>query len=139
MSSGASRWISPSTGFHTGVSVRNSLLGSGAALVPLVAREATRLTWYTCGPTVYDVAHVGHARLFVSVDVLQRLLAARFGVALDAVVNVTDVDEKLLRRASALGVDPRRLARDMEASFLADMRLLNVRAPTRLVRRRHRR
>jgi cysteinyl-tRNA synthetase len=131
-------WSLP-RGVGTGLSVRNSLCSAASAcssadLVPFVVRDASRVSWYTCGPTVYDVSHVGHARLFVSVDVLQRLLADRFALPVDSVMNVTDVDDKLIRRARDSGCDVRALARDMEAAFLADMRALNVRAPSRLTR-----
>ncbi|EIE23980.1 hypothetical protein COCSUDRAFT_1550, partial [Coccomyxa subellipsoidea C-169] len=58
-----------------------------------------RVTWYTCGPTVYDAAHLGHARYYVTMDILRRVIEDYFGYDVDLVMNVTDVDDKIIRRA----------------------------------------
>src|ERR1035438_8545826 len=55
---------------------------------------------YTCGPTVYDYAHIGNFRTFTFVDILRRWLRAS-GFALDHVMNITDVDDKIIRNAVA--------------------------------------
>ena len=66
---------------------------------PLIPRQPSRLTWYNCGPTVYDAAHMGHARNYVSVDVLRRVLEDYFGYHIHFVMNVTDIDDKIIVRA----------------------------------------
>jgi cysteinyl-tRNA synthetase len=54
--------------------------------------------WYSCGPTVYDDAHLGHARNYVTIDILRRVLAGYFGYNLRFVQNITDVDDKIILR-----------------------------------------
>ncbi len=98
-------------------------------------RQAPRpWKWYACGPTVYDMAHLGHARTYVCQDVVRRVLTQHFGQAVTFVMGVTDVDDKILQRAQERKEDPRALARRCEAEFWADMRALNVQAPTAVVR-----
>lgn len=59
-----------------------------------------QLTWYNCGPTVYDAAHLGHARTYVTLDMLQRIVSHHFGVPLFTAMGMTDVDDKIIKRAS---------------------------------------
>lgn len=58
------------------------------------------MTWYVCGPTVYDDAHVGHARNYVSTDIIRRIMRDYFKFDVKFVMNVTDVDDKV-RNADA--------------------------------------
>jgi cysteinyl-tRNA synthetase len=60
--------------------------------------EGKLVTWYTCGPTVYDEAHLGHARNFVSVDILRRIMKDYFGFRVKFVMNITDIDDKIILR-----------------------------------------
>jgi len=85
---------------------------------------------YVCGPTVYAPAHVGHARTYLYFDILRRALHAE-GVPVEYVMNITDFEEKIDRRAAALGISWRTLARREEAGFLRDMDMLGVSRPTR--------
>ncbi len=78
---------------------------------------------FVCGPTVYDVPHLGHAKTYTQFDFLVRLLRAR-GFAVTYVQNITDVDDKIIRRARELGIDPSDLARGYERAYLDDMRAL---------------
>ncbi|EFJ14506.1 hypothetical protein SELMODRAFT_180921 [Selaginella moellendorffii] len=57
------------------------------------------VTWYICGPTVYDSSHIGHARNYVTFDILRRILEDFFGYDVFYVMNVTDVDDKIIKRA----------------------------------------
>lgn len=57
------------------------------------------VTWYSCGPTVYDASHMGHARNYVTTDILRRLMSAYFGYKINYVQNVTDVDDKIIIKA----------------------------------------
>jgi cysteinyl-tRNA synthetase len=88
---------------------------------------ARPLTWYICGPTVYDCAHLGHARTYVSFDIIHRLLTDHFHVPVSVAMGITDIDDKIIDRASAAGVDFRAWARYYEQDFVADMRALAVR------------
>jgi L-cysteine:1D-myo-inositol 2-amino-2-deoxy-alpha-D-glucopyranoside ligase len=83
------------------------------------------VTMYTCGITPYDAAHLGHAMVYVTYDVLQRRLRD-LGHRTDCVRNVTDVDDDILRKARELGVHYLDLAAGEIARFDADMRALNL-------------
>lgn len=88
-----------------------------------------RVNMYVCGPTVYDDAHLGHARCYVTWDTLVRFL--RFvGYDVVYVRNVTDVDDKILNRAKARGEAPVTLAERNYQRFREDMAALNVSPPT---------
>ncbi|EDQ90779.1 uncharacterized protein MONBRDRAFT_223, partial [Monosiga brevicollis MX1] len=64
-----------------------------------VPQQGPRVTWYACGPTVYDAAHLGHARSYVSFDILRRILREYFGYDVQFVMNITDIDDKIIIRA----------------------------------------
>ncbi|CAK7244387.1 MAG: cysteinyl-tRNA synthetase [Sporothrix thermara] len=85
---------SPSAG---GIAVFNSL--KPGAPVPFVTREDGSVSWYSCGPTVYDLSHMGHARNYVSTDVIRRILMHYFGLKVNFVMNITDVDDKIIIKA----------------------------------------
>lgn len=79
--------------------IYNSLTDSKVPLVPTAGVSSRQLTWYECGPTVYDSAHMGHARNYVTFDIVRRILEDYFGYSILYVMNVTDVDDKIIRRA----------------------------------------
>lgn len=83
----------------SGVQLYNSLVDEKKVLVPSAGPSSRHLTWYSCGPTVYDSAHLGHSRNYVTFDILRRLLQDYFGYNVHAVMNVTDVDDKIIVRA----------------------------------------
>ncbi len=90
--------------------------------LPLVAGEA-RL--YTCGPTVYDFAHIGNFRAYVWEDALRRFLRHR-GLRVTQVMNITDVEDKIIREAAAAGVGIDDYTRGYIDAFFADLDTLNV-------------
>jgi len=97
---------------------------------PLKTQEENLAKVYICGPTVYDYAHLGHARCFIVYDVLIRHLRAS-GMAVDYVRNITDVNDKILARAQEKGVSPTELARAMTEAFWEDMaKLRNLKPDT---------
>ena len=91
--------------------LHNTLSGKTEPFVPLRAGE---VKMYTCGPTVYDYAHIGNFRTFVFQDILRRYLKQR-GLKLHHVMNLTDVDDRIIANAAAahLGIreTPRSLRR----------------------------
>lgn len=87
---------------------------------------------YVCGITPYDATHMGHAATYVAFDLLNRAWADA-GVEVTYVQNVTDVDDPLLERATATGVDWRELAEGQTELFRTDMAALNVLAPQHYV------
>src|SRR5574341_1793858 len=103
----------------------DTLAGRKRELAPL---EPGRVRFYACGPTVYDQAHVGHARSYVAWDVVVRHLRSR-GLAVRYVRNYTDVDDRIIRRAAERGEDPAALARRHADSFLEDMDALGCLRP----------
>ena len=113
------------------VSLYNSLSDTRE---PLKLREAGVVTWYTCGPTVYDVAHLGHARTYVTLDIVRRLLEDYLNFKVRFAMGMTDVDDKIINRARENGESPRDLAVRFERSFNHDMSDLGVRPPTAIGR-----
>jgi cysteinyl-tRNA synthetase len=59
---------------------------------------------YTCGPTVYDDAHLGHARTYVALDIIHRILERVFGIRVNHVLGMTDIDDKIIARSAEQGV-----------------------------------
>ncbi len=67
--------------------------------MPFVTKEDGAVSWYSCGPTVYDLSHMGHARNYVSTDVIRRILMHYFNLKVHFVMNITDVDDKIIIKA----------------------------------------
>lgn len=93
-----------------------------------LTREEGKVCMYVCGITPYDVLHVGHARTFVVFDVIRRYLEYR-GYEVFHVQNITDIDDKIINRASELGISPRELAERQIADAEVDMRALGLLKP----------
>lgn len=79
------------------ITVHNSL--KPGAPVPFVPKEEGNVSWYACGPTVYDISHLGHARNYVSTDIIRRIMMHYFGFKVNFVMNITDIDDKIIIRA----------------------------------------
>src|SRR5919109_4216349 len=95
------------------------------------ARDNT-VRMYTCGPTVYDFAHIGNFRTFTFVDLLQRWLRA-CGFELDHVMNITDVDDKIIRNAAAQHKSLEDYTAIYTQHFLDDCKKLRLERPEHLV------
>lgn len=80
---------------------------------------------YTCGPTVYDFMHIGNLRTFVFADILRRVLLEN-GYEVIAVQNITDIDDKIIKRAKEKGVSIKDLADEYTKYFLEDIYKLNI-------------
>ena len=96
---------------------------------PLVPIDGTTLRMYACGPTVYDYGHIGNFRTFLQVDVLRRALEL-FGTPVRHVMNITDVDDKIIRNASLAGLHIQDYTRRFEEAFFEDLNALAVKRPT---------
>ena len=88
---------------------------------------------YACGPTVYDFGHIGNFRTFIHVDVLRRTLKL-LGMPIRHVMNITDVDDKIIRGAAAAHQPLSAFTHKFEAAFLEDMEALSVERPEVLPR-----
>ncbi len=102
--------------------VYNSLTRRIEALVPL-SDNTIRL--YTCGPTVYNFAHIGNFRAYTFEDVLRRVIQFN-GMKIKQVMNLTDVDDKTIRGANAAGVPLTDYTRTYKDAFFADLKKLNI-------------
>ena len=95
--------------------------------------EPGRVRMYACGPTVYDYGHIGNFRTFIFVDILARFLR-QSGYELQDVMNITDVDDRIIENSAKLGLTVSQYTQKYEAAFLEDAALLNVARPSQLVR-----
>ncbi len=87
---------------------------------------------YACGPTVYDYGHIGNFRTFVAVDLLQRFFR-QSGYRVRYVMNITDVDDKIIRNAAQAGISVHQFTAKYEKAFAEDSALINI-EPPKLVR-----
>lgn len=92
------------------------------------------IKYYLCGVTVYDASHLGHARTYIMFDVIRRLLRDYFNYSITLVMNITDIDDKIINKANEEGKDFKEVAKYWENEFLNDMKQLNVEPPTVLTR-----
>jgi cysteinyl-tRNA synthetase len=114
----------------TELRLHNTLSGLTEPFVPLTPGEVRS---YTCGPTVYDFAHIGNFRTFVFQDVLRRFLRSK-GFRVTQVMNLTDVDDRIIQRSAAAGVSIREYTDKYIQAFLDDRRALNLEPPEHIAR-----
>lgn len=112
------------------IQVHNTLSGKVEPFVPLVKGE---VHMYTCGPTVYDFAHIGNFRTFIFQDILRRFLKLR-GFKLTHVMNLTDVDDRIIANAAVAGIGIRDYTEKYVQAFFADCRSLSVESPEHWIR-----
>lgn len=108
----------------------NTLTGS---VEPLAPSDGATLRMYACGPTVYDYGHIGNFRTFIHVDVLRRSLKLA-GIEVRHVMNITDVDDKIIRGAMAANQSLSGFTHKFETAFLEDMEALGLERPEVLPR-----
>jgi cysteinyl-tRNA synthetase len=108
----------------------NTLGGQNQVFVPL---HPGQVRMYTCGPTVYDFAHIGNFRTFVFQDILRRFLRSR-GFEVIQVTNFTDVDDRIITKAAEAKLDIRDYTAKYIEAFLADQRVLGIQKPEYTVR-----
>src|SRR5256884_7546951 len=88
---------------------------------------------YCCGPTVYDFAHIGNWRTFIFGDLVRRYLEFK-GYAVQHVMNITDIDDKIIKRVHETKTSLREFTGTFEAAFFDDLKKLNCRKPHRTPR-----
>lgn len=82
---------------------------------------------YTCGPTTYDFAHIGNLRTFIFEDILQRVLEAN-GYEVKRIMNITDIDDKIIRGSREKGLGIREFSKPFEEDFFSDLKKLNIKS-----------
>jgi cysteinyl-tRNA synthetase len=108
----------------------NTLTGQLDALAP---SDGEALRMYACGPTVYDYGHIGNFRTFLQVDVLRRFLTLT-GTKVRHVMNITDVDDKIIRNAASAGLPIGAYTERFEQAFFEDLEVLRVERPEIIAR-----
>jgi cysteinyl-tRNA synthetase len=122
----------PSVGFTTihllSMSLRifNTL---SRELEPFSPIQPGHVRMYVCGMTIYDLCHIGHARMMMAFDVAQRWLKS-IGYRVSYVRNITDIDDKIIKRAVERGISIRALTDEMIAAMHADIARLGIESPT---------
>lgn len=104
------------------IKVYNTLSRRKEIFKPL---KGNRVKLFVCGPTVYDNSHIGHARTYISFDVIARYFKYR-GFSVFYLQNITDIDDKIIKKASEIGIKPLDLARKFEKRYMEDMKTLGV-------------
>jgi len=107
----------------------NTLSGRIEEFQPL---QNNQVRMYACGPTVYDYGHIGNFRTFIAVDILRRFLR-QSGYEVHHVMNITDVDDKIIRNSARAGLPIQQFTAKYERAFLEDAAALNIERP-KLVR-----
>lgn len=107
------------------ITIYNSLTQKKEELVP---QEGKKIRMYACGPTVYDSAHLGHARSAVSFDIIQRFLR-HVGYDVTFVRNYTDIDDKIINRANELGIPSEEVSERYIKEYKQDMASIGVQTP----------
>jgi cysteinyl-tRNA synthetase len=112
------------------IRLHNTLSGQTEPFVP---QNPGEVRMYTCGPTVYDYAHIGNYRTFVFQDILRRFLKLR-GFRLNHVMNLTDVDDRIIANAAAAGVSIRDYTQKFAQAFFDDCKTLSIESPEHWIR-----
>ena len=110
--------------------VKNSL---GNTIQTINLSKDIPISWYSCGPTVYDSAHLGHARTYITFDIIRRILE-HYGFSIIYAMNITDIDDKIIKRVKDNDLDYMTFVNVMTHSFFSDMDKLNVMRPTIVTR-----
>ncbi|MDO8474485.1 MAG: cysteine--tRNA ligase [bacterium] len=108
------------TSLYNTCSRKKEIIGS-----PSHSLRANKINLFVCGPTVYDFSHIGHARTYIAFDVIARYLKAKkFDVFY--LQNITDIDDKIIKRAAETQISPKSLAKRFEQEYIKDMEELKV-------------
>ncbi|MFC1629688.1 cysteine--tRNA ligase [Patescibacteria group bacterium] len=116
--------------------VYNTLFRKKEILKPRTLRQAQgkkKINLFICGPTVYDFSHIGHARTYIAFDVIVKYLKQK-GYGVFYLQNITDIDDKIIKRAKEKKITPRTLARRFEKEYLKDMESLGIDSVTEYAR-----
>ncbi len=113
------------------IRLTNSLTRTKTRFIP---SNPSRILWYQCGPTVYAESHMGHARTYVHLDIVRRIVSDYFGYNVILCQNITDIDDKIILRSHERQIPFLDLAAKYEAEFFEDMNRLGVKLPDLITR-----
>ncbi|MDP3710561.1 MAG: cysteine--tRNA ligase [bacterium] len=108
----------------------NTLTRQKEEFIPLRDKE---VGLYTCGPTVYDYAHIGNLRTYLFEDILRRVLE-NFGYKVKQIMNITDVEDKIITGSQKAGLSLKTFTRKYEKIFKSDLKKLNIKSPAKFTR-----
>lgn len=112
------------------IRVYNTLSGKKDILKPL---KSKKLNIFVCGPTVYDFSHIGHARTYIAFDIIVKFLRTK-GFKVFYLQNITDIDDKIIKRASEKQLSPESLAKHFEKDYLDNSKILRINSVTKYAR-----
>lgn len=124
------KWLMPN-GNPTGIYVYNCIANQR---VPVILNDPHIATWYSCGPTVYESAHIGHASCYVKLDIIQRILKSFFNIKIVSAMGITDIDDKIIKKGLESKTHFTNIAKQYEHEFWLDMASLNVAKPLIITR-----
>ncbi len=111
----------------------NTLSRKKEILKPLAGAQDKKLKLFTCGPTVYDFSHLGHAKTYVAFDMIVKYLRQK-KYDVFYLQNITDIDDKIINRATEKNISPQKLARDFEKEYLKDIKALKITSVSKYAR-----
>ncbi len=111
------------------ITIHNTLSGEKEEFKPL---EKNKVGIYNCGPTVYDTVHIGNLRTFVMYDIVRRVFEYN-NYSVTQVMNVTDVDDKTIRRSTEKKISLEELTQHYQTLFLIDIHSMNILTPHKLL------
>ena len=110
--------------------IYNTLSGKKETVIP---KSGKTVQLFVCGPTVYDYAHLGHARTYIAFDVIAKYLKEKW-FDVFYLQNITNIDDKIIQRAKEKNTSPEKLANTFEKEYLKDMKSLRVDSVTKYAR-----
>ena len=119
---GRSSLLLSSTTLQDSVYLYNTLSREKEKFLPIVPHK---VSFYSCGPTVYDYAHIGNFRAFLTYDLVKRWLEYA-GYSVDHVCNLTDVDDKIIVKMASEGKSLKEVTEKYTAAFFEDLDVLNI-------------
>ncbi|MFH1575472.1 MAG: cysteine--tRNA ligase, partial [Candidatus Nealsonbacteria bacterium] len=108
----------------------NTLTGKKETFKPKLDKK---VNLFVCGPTVYDYSHLGHARTYVAFDVMVKYLKEK-GYKIFYLQNITDIDDKIIKRAEEENITTEKLTKNFEKEYLKDMKSLKINSVTKYAR-----
>ena len=115
------------------IKLYNTLSRKKEILKSLDSARGEKLKLFVCGPTVYDFSHLGHARTYIVFDAFVRFLRSQ-GYKVDYLQNITDIEDKIIKRAQQAKITPRALAKKFEKEYLNDMKALGIKSVSKYAR-----